>query len=189
MRIEKLSGTDTLRRLDELAGLLADAVAHGASLGFNRPLDPGDVKKHLADGARAVAASDRQLFVAVDERGRVQGSAELAFELCADGQRCAMAQKIIVRHVLRGHGIGTALLARVEQAAGHSVVFLDAGPGTSGATAFCRRLGYSFTGSSPQEAGRADDLPTSRAIFSKSLAGAPSAEPFDLEAPRERRAG
>jgi GNAT superfamily N-acetyltransferase len=188
MKTEKLSGTDTLRRLDELTELVADVVGHGASLGFGLPLVRSDVQAYWRMVAGEVASGEKELFVALDERGRVQGSAQLALESRTGGEHCADVQKVMVRHARRGRGIGAVLMLRLEDAAwlaGRTVLFLDAGRGASGATDFCRRLGYTFAGSIPASEGNLGGRLAASVLFFKSLpATRPAADSAVETAPK-----
>jgi acetyltransferase len=188
MKTEKLSGTDTLRRLEELTELVADVVGHGASLGFGLPLVRSDVQAYWRTVAGEVASGGKELFVALDERGRVQGSAQLALDSRNGGPHCADVQKVMVRHARRGRGIGAVLMLRLEDGAwlaGRTVLFLDAGRGASGATDFCRRMGYTFAGSTPDGAGSLGGRLAARVLFYKPMpAQHPAADSAVETAPR-----
>lgn len=172
MRIERLSATGTLRGLDELTSLLIDAVEHGASIGFTVPIVREEIQAYWQKVAGDIAAGHKELLVAVDERSHVLGSAQLALESRANGRHRAEVQKVMVRHTLRGRGIGAALMVRLEheaQAEGRTLLFLDTSTGTSGATAFYRKLGYTFVGGIPNYAANPDGRLVANAIFYKLL--------------------
>lgn len=172
MTIVALTGTDTLRRLGELQDLLHDAVAHGALLGFAAPLDPIEAEVYWRQMAGEVARGERRLFVALDERGRVIGTAQLVPETRTDGRHRAEVQKVIVRRALRGRGIGAALMGRVEQEAqltGRTLLYFDTSSGAGGAAVFYRKLGYRFVGSIPNYTADADGAMMPSAIFYKEL--------------------
>jgi ribosomal protein S18 acetylase RimI-like enzyme len=172
MKVELLSGTDTQRRQEELIALTIDAVEHGASIGFTLPLAVTDIERYWQNVAGAVASGEKELFVALDERGRVIGSAQLALESKPNGRHRAEVQKVMVKHTLRGRGVGAALMARLEEEAqtgGRSVLFLDTSTGSAGATVFYRRLGYTFAGSIPNYAANPDGRLVPNAIFYKLL--------------------
>jgi GNAT superfamily N-acetyltransferase len=172
MKVELLSGTETVRLQGELTALIIDAVEHGASIGFTLPLVRAEVERYWQDVAGEVAAGRKILIVAADERGRLLGSAQLSLESKANGRHRAEVQKVIVRHVARGHGVGAALMARLEQearAGGRTVLVLDTSTGSGGATVFYRRLGYSFVGSIPNFAANPDGRLVANAIFYKLL--------------------
>jgi acetyltransferase len=192
MKVELLSGTETRHRQGELAALLVDAVEHGASIGFTLPLLDAEVDSYWQDVAGEVAAGRKELLVALDERGRVIGSAQLALESRANGRHRAEVQKVMVKHTWRGRGVGAALMARLEQeaqAAGRTVLFLDTSTGASGATVFYRRLGYSFVGSIPNYAANPDGRLVANAIFYKMLPAKEALMPSGAAAPQTAAAG
>ena len=187
MKVELLSGTETLRRQGELTALLVDAVEHGASIGFTLPFADGEVEGYWQQIAGEVAAGRKDLFVALEERGRVIGSAQMALESRANGRHRAEVQKVMVKHTWRGRGVGAALMARLEQqahAAGRTVLFLDTSTGASGATVFYRRLGYSFVGSIPHYAANPDGRLVANAIFYKLLPARNAVAPTSTRAPQ-----
>jgi acetyltransferase len=172
MRIERLSATGTLRGLDELTSLLIDSVEHGASIGFTLPVLREELQAYWQRVAGDVAAGNKELLVAVDERSHVLGSAQLALESRANGRHRAEVQKVMVRHALRGRGIGAALMVRLEheaQVAGRTLLFLDTSTGAAGATTFYRKLGYTFVGGIPNYAANPDGRLVANAIFYKLL--------------------
>ncbi len=189
MRIERLSATGTLRGLAELSALLIDVVEHGASIGFTLPISSEEVQSYWQKVAGDVAAGHKELLVAVDDRGAVLGSAQLALESRANGRHRAEVQKVMVRHALRGRGIGAALMVRLEheaQAEGRTLLFLDTSTGTAGATAFYRKLGYTFVGGIPNYAANPDGRLVANAIFYKLLpaqGAVSSLHPFSAHEP------
>lgn len=172
MKVEMLSGTETLRREEELTALVLDAVEHGAAVGFAFPLVTTDLARYWQEVAGEVACGAAALFVAVDDRGRLAGTAQLALESRPDGRHRAEVRKVMVKHALRGRGIGAALMTRLEleaQGRGRSVLVLDTSTGATGASVFYRRLGYSFVGSIPNFAATPDGRLVPNAIFYKLL--------------------
>jgi len=178
MKVELLSGNGTRQRQPELTALLADAVEHGARLGFSPPLDRAAADAYWLEAAGAVARGEKELLVALDERGRVVGSAQLLLNPMLVGPDRAQVQKVMVKHSCRGRGIGAALMARIEQAAGangRSVLVLDTTTGASGASAFCRRLGYQSAGDLTSRPPVSGGRPLNSTTFVKSL---PAPGPF-----------
>ena len=173
MKIQLLSGQETLDRLDGLGALLADAVGQGASIGFTLPLEKPEVENYWRKIAGEVGTGLKILLVAVDEHDQLLGSAQLAKEARANGRHRAEVQKVMVRHDRRRHGVGAALMKRIEEearSAGRSLLFLDTSMGAGGAGDFYRRLGYSFAGSIPDYAADPDGRLVPNAIFYKVLA-------------------
>jgi len=183
MKVELLSGTGTRQRRAELAALLGDAVAHGARLGFGLPLEAGAADAYWQGVASEVATGGRVLLVALDERGRLVGSAQLLLDERTLGRDRAQVQKVMVKHSCRGRGIGAALMARIEaeaRAAGRSLLVLDTTTGASGASVFCRRMGYACAGEITTAAPFLGGRPLGRTSFVKRV---PAPVPFPLPSP------
>ena len=181
MKIELFTKETIASRLAELAGLLADAVHHGASVGFVLPLADDEVGAYWRKVWADVDAGQRLLISAIDEAGRLVGSAQLALEPRANGRHRAEVQKVMVLASHRGCGIGAALMARVEaeaRAHGRLLLHLDTSVGDGGATRFYDRLGYAFVGGIPDFAANPDGSFAANAIYYKRLSvqapGAPA---------------
>jgi GNAT superfamily N-acetyltransferase len=114
VRIDLLTGENTRARLPELGGLLLDAVNNGASVGFTLPLAHGEVEDCWRKVCADVAAGHRLLFAALDDAGRIIGSAQLTLETRANGRHRAEVQTVMVLAAHRGPGIGAALTFRAE---------------------------------------------------------------------------
>ena len=173
MKIELLTGDDAVARLPELGGLLIDAVHNGASVGLVLPFAQGEVEGYWQKVCADVATRHRLLFAALDDSGRLVGSAQLALEPRANGRHRAEVQKVMVLAAQRGHGIGAALIARVEAEArtqGRTLLYLDTSVGDAGATKFYGRLGYTYVGGIPGFAANPDGSLVANAIFCKQLA-------------------
>lgn len=144
MMIRPFSGTEILRRSDELSALLRDAVRHGAWLGFAQAPDDRELQAYWREVAGQVAFGITKLLAALDERGRVVGSAQLV--LTDPGSEAGAAvHKLMVYSPARGRGIGAALMAWLEQEArrqGRSLLALETGESTEGVRYFYRKLGF-----------------------------------------------
>jgi len=172
MRIEMILPEMLAGRAAEFAGLLRDAVEHGASIGFTLPLTDTELTDYWRKVGAEVAAGHKILLAALDDNGRVTGSAQLALEPRANGRHRAEVQKVMVLTALRGQGTGAALMSRVETEArsrGRRLLFLDTSAGESGAVKFYERLGYAFAGSIPDYASDPDGRLVPNAIFYKKL--------------------
>lgn len=172
MQIILLSQADVVARLDELAALLRDAVGHGASMGFMLPLPETEARDYWRSVAAQIASGGKVVLAALDESGRVVGSAQLGLELRANGRHRAEVQKVMVLHAARGRGIGGALMQRLEDEArahGRTLLFLDTSVGRSGAVEFYVRLGYTPCGGIPDYARDPDGPFAANAIFYKRL--------------------
>lgn len=149
MNVLRLDEGQLLARTVELAELLVDAVAGGASVGFLAPLDPAVAEEwwHArADGPFAV-------WAAVDG-GRIVGTVSLAFPDKPNSRHRAELVKLMVHRDARGRGLGRTLLATAEQeaaAAGLTLLHLDTETG-SPAEHLYRSAGWTRAGVIPDYA-------------------------------------
>jgi ribosomal protein S18 acetylase RimI-like enzyme len=172
VKIDLLSGEAVTARLPELGGLLADAVQHGASVGFVLPLAGGEVEAYWRTVGAEVSVGRKLLLAAFDEGGRLVGSAQLALEPRANGRHRAEVQKVLVLAAHRRRALGAALMARVEVEArvrDRTLLFLDTSVGAGGVTEFYERLGYTLAGGIPDFAADPDGRLAPNAIYYKRL--------------------
>jgi len=153
-----------------LAGLLLDAVANGASLGFLADINLDEANAYWRQVEDAILLGSRRLFVA-ERDGGIVGATQL--DLCQrkNGINRAEVQKVMVRRAARGAGIGKALMKAVEEEAlrlGRGVLFLDTEAG-SVAEALYRSMGYTFIGGIPEYACNPDGEWRANAIYYKTL--------------------
>lgn len=173
MKIVLLTAAELTAREPELAGLLREAVEHGASLGFTLPLTETEVTDYWGKVAAELSTGGKLLLAALDDHERVIGSGQLALESRANGRHRAEVQKLMVRTAHRGRGTGAALMRRIEAEAtgrGRRLLFLDTSLGAGGARRFYENLGYTCAGSIPDYAADPDGRLVPNAIFYKQLA-------------------
>ena len=173
MRIEHLISEPPPAVRAQFTDLLIDAVAHGASLGFLAGLTREEAAGYWRKIFAELPGGGRVVLAACDAAGRLAGTAQLALELRPNGRHRAEVQKVLVWQAARGHGIGAALMARVEaeaRARGRTLLFLDTSVGEAGAVKFYERLGYAFAGGIPDWAANPDGVLVANAIFHKRLA-------------------
>lgn len=147
-RIRRIASA-TPEELQELCGLLMDAVEGGASLGFLSPI-PLRTAMEYWNGVLAALASGVALFVA-EEEGRVVGAVQLVPCQRETGQHRAEVQKLLVLRSHRGRGIASMLMQTVEQAArerGRTLLVLDTHEGCQ-ASRIYDHLGWSRAGTIP----------------------------------------
>jgi GNAT superfamily N-acetyltransferase len=121
--ITRLSAEDFRDNVRELAGLLSDTVAGGASLGFLAPLGQDAAAAWWRAREPAVADGGLAVWVARGPGG-VDGTVSLAFEGKANGRHRAEVVKLMVHRRARGRGLGRGLLAAAEGAAAEAGVTL-----------------------------------------------------------------
>ena len=154
----------------QLSGLLLDAVAHGASIGFLATIDDAEADAYWRAVELSVADGTRLLLVA-GAGLEVQGSVQL--DLCQrkNGVNRAEVQKLVVHSAARRKGIARSLMAAAEQEAfarERGVLFLDTEAGAP-AEVLYRGLGYTFIGGIPEYACTPGGRWTSNAIYYKTL--------------------
>jgi GNAT superfamily N-acetyltransferase len=151
--IERLDGTAVAAAAGELAGLIIDAVAGGASVGFARPPTDADARAWVGGVAADVEAGHAVLLVA-RHAGAICGTVQLRFASSENGRHRAEVAKLMVHRAARSRGVGTRLMGAVEAAAravGLRTLVLDTECG-SDAERLYRKLGWSHVGTVPEYA-------------------------------------
>ncbi len=148
----------TVRRLDavddarvgQLADVLIDCVDGDASVSFMHPLSRDRAVAFWRKVAAGVAAGDRVLLVAEDDRG-VCGTVQLILDLPENQPHRADVAKMLVHRRARRRGVGEALMRAAEDAArehGRTLLVLDAVTGGD-ASRLYERLGWTRAGDVP----------------------------------------
>lgn len=155
----------------DLAALLLDAVAHGASVGFLDALTEHEAHAYWDEVGAALSAGARLLFVA-ERDGALAGTVQL--DLCQrpNGRNRAEVQKLLVHSGARRGGIATALMRALEDEARRlkrGLLFLDTEAG-AGAEQLYRALGFSYLGGLPDYACSTGGELRANAIYFKLLA-------------------
>jgi GNAT superfamily N-acetyltransferase len=169
-RIERYTPLQVHDDLEELVRLLQDCVADGAAVGFMPPLLAGAAQGYWRNVAEELARGTRVLLVAHRD-GLLVGSAQLELAARPNGLHRAEVQKLLVHTGARRRGVGSALLAALEQqarAAGRSLLVLDTRAGDAGEQLYLRH-GYTMAGSIPNYARSANGELHATIIFYKEL--------------------
>jgi GNAT superfamily N-acetyltransferase len=155
LRIRELSGEETAARSAELATILIDCVAGGASVSFMAPLARDKAEAFWRQVADSVRRGERALFVAEESDGALAGTAQLVLDLPENQRR----------------GVGAALMRAVEEAARHAGRTLLALDTTSGRDAdrLYERLGWTRFGIMPGHALMPDGTLSDTAYFYKRI--------------------
>lgn len=151
VHIASLSAAEARAAVGDLAALLQDAVASGASLGFLDPLDDAVARHYWQDVCAKVEMGARLLLVARAEDGVVVGAAQLDMATMPNGSHRAEVQKVCVLRSARGQGIGRRLMLTIEdtaRAANRTLLVLDTRQGDV-AESLYRKLGYIEAGVIP----------------------------------------
>lgn len=149
--IERISPSDALLRLDELAEVLHAAVCAGASIGFLSPFSVEESRAFFRTQVfPAMAGGARHLFVALD-RGCVVGTVQLHAAAPANQPHHAQVMKLITHPAHRRRGVARALIRALEAwslTLGRTLITLDTRTGDA-AEPLYQSLGYTTVGQIP----------------------------------------
>jgi GNAT superfamily N-acetyltransferase len=169
-----------LRRLDraafdaaipDLAAILADAVAGGASVGFLLPFSSDDAAAWWRSLDGDVARGSVIVIVARLDR-RVVGTAQLRLAQLPNARHRAEVAKVLVHRSARRRGIATALMREIERLAvadGRTLLVLDT-IADSEAEPLYTKLGWTRAAEIPRYAGMPDGELRPTVIFYRDLA-------------------
>jgi ribosomal protein S18 acetylase RimI-like enzyme len=116
LEIIRLDGPTFDAAIPDLALILADAVAGGASVGFLTPFTPEDAATWWQSIERDVVRGDVLVVAARLER-RVVGTAQLRLAKLPNARHRAEVAKVLVHRSARRRGIATALMLEIERIA------------------------------------------------------------------------
>ena len=136
--------------LEGLVEVLLDCVEGGASVSFMQPLTRERATAFWRKVAAGVAARERALLVAEDDRG-VCGTVQLIFDLPENQPHRADVAKMLVHRRARRNGLGEALMRAAEKTArecGKTLLVLDAVTDGDAARLYAR-LGWVRVGDIP----------------------------------------
>ena len=168
--ISSLVAADCEALVPDLVRLTVDAVDGGASLGWDRPLDPDDAARYWEARIPRFDGDDCALFVAFtgdDLVGAVQRERGRFFST----RHRAEVEKLMVLRPWRRRGIARALLDELQDDAfvrGIAVLVLETSPGEP-AEALYRTLGYERTGIVPDATTNADGVLEDAVFYHKLL--------------------
>jgi ribosomal protein S18 acetylase RimI-like enzyme len=172
IQIEELRSTDARAAIADLAGVLADCVAGGASVGFMDGFGLADAAlyfRKIFDGD--VAQGKARLFAARDGK-KIVGTVQLVLDTMPNQPHRAEVRKLLVHRSARGKGVAEALMKAIEKAArleGRRILVLDTVPGTP-ADRLYTRLGWQRVGIIPEYALWPNGEYCDTAVFYKRIA-------------------
>lgn len=162
----------------ELADLLTDTVAGGASIGFLASLDRATALAWWEERATAVAAGHLAVWTA-RQGDRLLGTVSLVRPDKANSRHRAEVVKLMVHRDARGQGLGRTLLTTAETAAaasGITLLHLDTET-DSPAESLYRKAGWTRLGAIPDYAATPTGELRPTTIFYKLLEAAPGRRP------------
>jgi GNAT superfamily N-acetyltransferase len=141
------------RELDELADVLADCVAGGASVNFMAGFSNADARRFFDKVEAGVASGELVLLVARLD-GVIVGTVQLGLDTPPNQTHRADVKKMLVHRSARGRGVGMALMKAIEEEARQRdrwLLVLDTVPGESGHRLYLR-AGWQQCGTVPDYA-------------------------------------
>jgi ribosomal protein S18 acetylase RimI-like enzyme len=145
-RVERVSQ----RELEELAEVLKDCVASGASVSFMHPLAHEQALAFWNRVAGDLPSGKRHLLVARDAQG-ICGTVQLVFDMPDNQPHRGDLSKLLVHRRARRRGLGAALMKAAEADAEQSdkaLLVLDCATGCD-AERLYERLGWTRVGVIP----------------------------------------
>jgi GNAT superfamily N-acetyltransferase len=169
--IRILDAAEAGARIRELADILVDAVAGGASVNFLAGFSHDQGRAFWCSQIPDLATGEKQLLVADDGR-RLVGTVMLMFAHQPNAPHRAEIGKMLVHSLIRRQGLGRRLLTAAEAAArqaGRTLLMLDTESGSAGDRLY-RACGWIEVGRVPGHAFRPDGSLAETTIFYKRLA-------------------
>jgi GNAT superfamily N-acetyltransferase len=168
IEVRRLEAAEARERLDDLAAVLEDCVAGGASVGYMAPFSSDDAR---AAFERFVDEAERggRIILAAFDGGRLVGTAQVVLALPPNQPHRAEIARVLVHRSARRRGIATQLMALAEETAraeGRSLLVLDAVTGGDAARLY-DRLGWTTVGVVPGFALYPDGRPCDTTYFWK----------------------
>ena len=168
--IRELSAAEAEARIGELAAILLDAVAHGASVNFLTGFTLDQAAAFWRGQLPGIADGSRFLLVA-DEGTALIGTAVLSKAPQPNQPHRADVGKMLVLERARRRGLGRRLLEAVEALAaaqGRTLLQLDTQTGSAGERLY-QGAGWTLLGVVPGHALTPDGIPAETSFFYKQL--------------------
>ena len=170
LEILRLDGPTFDAAIPDLAVILADAVAGGASVGFLSPFSPDDAATWWQGIERDVVRGDVVVVIARLER-RVVGTAQLRLAKLPNARHRAEVAKVLVHRSARRLGVATALMREIERIAlteARTLLVLDTIAGSEAEPLYAK-LGWTRVAEIPGYAGMPDGERRPTVIFYREL--------------------
>ncbi len=170
IEIRRLALTEVHARLDDLAAVLADCVAGGASVSYMAPFTPADARTAF-EGMAAEVEVGRRLLLAAFAGDELVGTVQVVLALPPNQPHRAEIAKLLVHRAARGRGIAELLMGRAEdeaRAEGKTLLVLDTVTGDPAERLYAR-LGWTRVGEIPNFALYPDGRPCATTFFWKAL--------------------
>jgi GNAT superfamily N-acetyltransferase len=170
IEVRRLDAAELRARLDELAAVLADCVAGGASVSYMAPFTQEQAREAFAAWADDVEGGARLLLAAFLD-GTVVGTVQLVFATPPNQPHRADVAKLLVHRSARRRGLARLLMEHAEREAraeGKTLLVLDTVTGDD-AERLYTRLGWTRVGVIPNYALYPDGSPCDTTVFWKAV--------------------
>ena len=170
VEIRELTAVEGRERLSELAGILLDCVAGGASVSFMDSLSRKEAEDFFGKVIKDVQQRERILLAAFIDQELV-GTVQIVTATPPNQPHRADIAKLLVRRSARGQGVGRRLMQQVEDSsrlAGKTLLVLDTVTGGV-AEELYTSLGWTRVGVIPRYALYPDGAWCDTTIFYKEL--------------------
>ncbi|HEY8646184.1 MAG TPA: GNAT family N-acetyltransferase [Gaiellaceae bacterium] len=170
LEIRRLGPDEPRERLDALAGVLADCVAGGASVGYMAPFSHEDARAAF-EGFACDAEQGRRIILGAFLDGNLVGTAQLVLAVPPNQPHRADVARVLVHRSARRRGIAQQLMEQLEREAraeGKTLLVLDAVTGGDAARLY-ERTGWNTVGVIPNYALYPDGRFCDTTVFWKSL--------------------
>jgi ribosomal protein S18 acetylase RimI-like enzyme len=156
----------TQNQIEQLAEVLIEVTADGASVGYLPPLDRDEARAYWEGVVRP------GIILLIAERdGMIVGTAQLELAMKLNGRHRAEVNKVMVDPACQRQGIGRRLMEGLEEVArreGRTLLHLDTREG-DGSNDLYRRLGYTEAGRIPNWARSASGALDATVFYYKQL--------------------
>jgi GNAT superfamily N-acetyltransferase len=170
VEVRRLSPAETRQQLDALAGVLADCVAGGASVGYLAPFSQAEARAVYEDYVRD-AERGRRIILGAFLDGELVGTAQLVLAVPPNQPHRADVARVLVHRSARRRGIAQRLMEHLEREAraeGKSLLVLDAVTGGDAARLY-ERTGWNTVGVIPGYALYPDGRLCDTTVFWKAI--------------------
>lgn len=169
--IHPLPAPQAASRIEELAALLVDAVAGGASVNFMAGFSMAEARAFWAGQSTGLETGERTLLVA-EAAGRIVGCVVLTRASQPNGPHRGEIGKMLVHSSAQRQGLGGRLLAAAEahgREIGLTLLVLDTETGSAGYYLY-RRCGWHEVGTVPGHSLTPDGRLADATLFCKRIA-------------------
>jgi GNAT superfamily N-acetyltransferase len=171
IEVRRLAPDEAREQLEALAGVLADCVAGGASVGYMAPFTQADARAVYEDYVRDAEVGRRVILGAFLD-GTLVGTAQLVLAVPPNQPHRAEVARVLVHRSARRRGIAQRLMEQLEheaRAEGKTLLVLDAVTGGDAARLY-ERIGWHTVGVIPNYALYPDGRVCDTTVFWKTIA-------------------